>query len=412
MKKHSHKRIDLKKILLLIVLWSFSLTSRADYTYMTLSSLIIHSENCVLGTIVKMDINYFYLKTKSVIFGVAESDTLQIMRFESWSCGRRYDEYKIGQKEIVCFQKSNKVIDDYELIGYGAGGEFEIQILADSIARYQFAYGKFNEYKIVDFISAIKDYKELSNQFQNEKKNITQSIIKQFEIKSDVHELLITQNNFISSNIYDDIYNDDFLHENEKKGSISNIETDYLYENYDNKLKVQIENEKFEDLILVVEDAEIRKEKDYFIVKPIGGWARRWIYVEKIKKGDTIKLLSAIFNVYPIPEPTVYINDSKSDSVIVGYIRREVPRVRYDLGGWYKNDYLYYNVLKFDVDIIGTNYSKTIKCKSGYGSFELRDAMKQVKVGDKVRYYNITVLYPDGRISEMKDKTVYVKDND
>ena len=32
-----------------------------------------------------------------------------------------------------------------------------------------------------------------------------------------------------------------------------------------------------------------------------------------------------------------------------------------------------------------------------------------VKKGDKIRFYNITVLYPDGQIIVLEEKTIYIE---
>jgi hypothetical protein len=395
--------------IVIILFVFFSLAAKADYTYMPLSLLVAKAENCVIGTIVDLDINYFYLSKEKVIFGEADTGVIKILRFESWNCGRRYDEYKVGQREIVFFHKSNNEIAEFDYIGYGMGGEFELAIESDTSVKYQYRYNAFEHFNLNDFIQAIKDFKQVCESVNNVPKNISNpdSVIGIYGNKSAAHKYIFSPFCFTHQKTVLDEFEDNL---NTRRGVISNKEADYMYEGYDNKLEIQIENEKFEDLILEVEDAKVRKEKDYFVVNPVGGWSRRWLYVKKIEQNDTITLFRKVFNVYPIPSPTVYINDRKKDTISWRYMRRAVPRMKYDLGGWNYNDYLSYKVLKFDVDIITADSTYTVNCKSESGSPELRQSSSVLKGGERVRFYNIVVLYPDGSIHNADAKTIYVID--
>jgi len=141
----------MRYLLILIISVTFVLTARADYSYMRLSNLVCQADYAAKGTIVGLDRNYFYLDVEEYLLDTLEFDTLKIQRFENWNCGTRYRAYEIGQTELVFFRKSNYVIEAYDLLGYGAGGEFELRIKNDSIF-YNYAYGKLKPYELSHFV--------------------------------------------------------------------------------------------------------------------------------------------------------------------------------------------------------------------------------------------------------------------
>ena len=398
-------------ILFLLLIW---ITTNASYFYQPLARIINKSDYCVLGTIVNLDVNYFYLKKEEVIYGTPETDTIKIMRFINWNCGKRYDEYRIGQKEIVYYSRSNNVIDDYDLIGFGAGGEFETAITNDSTAHFQTGYNEFKDYNLLLFKNAIKEYKKLSEECFSTAKIISDSVLQEFRGRSDLHSSLIRQDNLQfkrAANRYESVRSSfQSLPQKEKTGIISNAETDFLYKGYDNKLIVQIENENFEDLTLDASGCEVTKKDRYFIVNPTEFAVTIWVYVKKISSSDSITLLSKLFNVCPVPEPTVYFDHEKGDTISLRQSFYGVPSVKYGLGEYFTNQYLEYTVLKFDANISSGNSVKTIKCKNGTGNHELTEALMNLRVGDKLTYSNLTVLFPDQSIRIMPEKVIYISE--
>lgn len=162
---------------------SFCITTvRADYGYMNLCEMVQKADYGALGTIVKIDKNYFYLKVDKYVLNNLEIDTLPIIKFESWACAKRFSEYKVGQKEIVFFRKSNYVIDDFELIGYGGGDEYELPIFNDTI-KYQSSYGKLDSYSLNNFLIAINDYDKLTENIRGTSKEISTKDIDAFTKK-------------------------------------------------------------------------------------------------------------------------------------------------------------------------------------------------------------------------------------
>lgn len=179
------------KALLAILLFTFNVfMAKADYGYLRLCEMIQKADYGVVGTIIKIDINYFYLKVDSFILNEFIKDTLPIVKYENWNCGRRFAEYKVGQKEVVFFRKSNYIIDDYELLGYGGGNEYEMLIEDDSI-QYQSNYGHVISYNLNVFLNAVSDYNKLFKNKNEHRSTISQRDKISFIKKSTLHKKLI-----------------------------------------------------------------------------------------------------------------------------------------------------------------------------------------------------------------------------
>ncbi len=60
-----------------------SLGVKADYSYISLSKVILESENSVVGEIVDLDEDYFYLRVDSIIYGsvkMVEEKTIYVKK--------------------------------------------------------------------------------------------------------------------------------------------------------------------------------------------------------------------------------------------------------------------------------------------------------------------------------------------
>ena len=350
-----------------------------------------------LGTIVKIDKNYFYLKVDKYILNNLEIDTLPIVKFENWPCAKRYDEYKVGQKEIVFFRKSNYVIDNYELIGYGGGDEYELPIFNDTI-KYQSSYGKLDSYNLDNFINAIKDYDKLTENTRETSKKISTKDIDAFTQKSHLHKQLI--------NCKDSKQVKDFKIPN--KGIIMNLERNYLYEDYENKIFVS--NSTRDSIYMTVDDAEVWKEETYYVVKPKSGWTRRWLNVYSTKaKDEHDVLLNQIFEVIELPVPTIYFGHSTKDTIDLSHYRDAIPTVGYYLDDLHKDEYLDYKLLSYEYQINSNNISENFKVKSEYGTKEFQERVRNLKSGDIITMSNIFVLYPNNSVKQIKNRTVKVK---
>lgn len=387
-----------------LILWIFVLMTtiaKADYGYMSLSKTILKAENCVVGEIVDLDLDFIYFRVDSLVFGEVESDTLKVIRFYNWNCGRRYAEYKIGQKEVLYYNKTNHLIEDYELYGYGGGCEYEQAIVSDSIVSFQFRFNRFKEYKLNDYVQAVKEYKALSLRGYP----LTEEEVEHFRIKSVVHEHLIRRNNLKQV--------DPLSTQEDKKemvsGIIKNAATNFLYDGYNNALDVYVDGVSFEDLILKVDDAKVFKKDGQFIVKPSEGWSKRRIVVYKLVDGDTLEVTSDLFKIYPLPQSTICINESKGDSINRRYLSTLRLGVNHNLGLWHSDDKLKCKILKYSAEISQGPIKQTFHMNFSGKTQSFKKALRQLQPRDKIRFYNITVLYPEGSIHTLLGKTFYVK---
>jgi hypothetical protein len=386
------------KYFIIFLVFSFFISSaKADYGYINLCEMVQKADYGAIGTIVKIDKKYFYLKVDKYILNNLETDTLPIVKFENWACAKRYADYKIGQKEIVFFRKSNYVINDYELLGYGGGDEYELPIFNDTI-KYQSSYGKLDSYSLDAFLFAIKDYDKLTQNIRGTSKEINPKDIDAFNQKSILHKLLINCKGFKQAK--------DF--KIPQKGIIMNLERNYLYEDYENKIYVS--NLTNDSIYMTVDDAEVWKEGEYFVVKPKSGWTRRWLNVYSTKaKDEHDVLLNQIFEVIELPTPTIYFGHSTSDTINFSYYRDAVPTVGYYLDDLHKDEYLEYKLLSYEYQITSNNISETFKIKSEFGTKEFQDRIRILKPGDRITMNNIFVLYPNNSVKQIKNRTVIIK---
>ena len=67
---------------------------------------------------------------------------------------------------------------------------------------------------------------------------------------------------------------------------------------------------------MVVENAEVWKNNNYFIVKPHEGRTRRFLNIYSINDTKREKVLeSQIFEVLDLPKPYIYFGDQYSDTI-------------------------------------------------------------------------------------------------
>ncbi|MFM2386953.1 MAG: hypothetical protein RL660_1710 [Bacteroidota bacterium] len=393
-KKRRRSRLMLP-ILLALLLCNFS-SAKAEYSYVGLCGVLRNVDYGALGTIVKVDNNYFYLKVEKYVLNKLDFDTLSLLKFENTGFGDRYADYQIGQTEIVFFKKSNYVIDNYELIGYGAAFESELPVVGDSI-KFRYARGRFMSFALSDFINAMDDYNSLFNGLSGTSQMPEEQKMKAFADKSKLHQQMIaciakTEPKYV------DI---------PKKGIMVNVERNYLYKDYDNKIYVG--NLSNDSIYLQVEDAEVRKEGNYFVVNPKSGWGRRWLNVYSAKGNDKENLLlNQLFEVIDLPEPTVYFNNSAEDTISYRTSRDLIPQAAYYLDKYHSDEYLKYTILSYDYTITSSNYSETYKVNWQYGTVELHTRLRSLQNWDKITLSNIYVQYPNNTVKRIKNRTAVV----
>ncbi|MBL7712344.1 MAG: hypothetical protein JNL13_07775 [Chitinophagaceae bacterium] len=373
-------------------------TARADYGYMSLSELVCIADYAATGTIVRLDQNYFYFKVERYILNKLEQDTLKIQRFESWSCGKRHAAYTTGQKELIFFRKSNYVIDDYELLGYGGGGEFELPILKDSIF-YHSSYGTLQPFVLNDFLRALKDFDQVRQRTKETSIPISKEAQALFAAKSALHQLFIECKPYRKEVTFDI----------PAEGYMINLESNFLYQDYENK--VLIPNLHQDSIFLSIEDAGVWRQDQYFVVKPKDGWTRRWLNVYAAHDtGRTRVLFSQLFEVIELPEPRIYFGMYYSDSLYTR--RRSMPTVACYLDDMHTNEYLQYKLLSYTYEIHSGDQTESYLVKSESGTHQLRERAKRLKTGDQVSIKNAFVLYPNGTVKKIKERTLYVGRSD
>jgi hypothetical protein len=394
----------MKTLLAFLLCLLLCIKAKADYGYRHLGEVVEKADYALVGTIVKLDINYFWLRVDSVLFGDIQGDTIPVMRFTDWGCAKRFAEYGIGQREIVFIRKSNHEIDKFEYVASAGADEFELPIIADSIVSYQYAYGQLKDFQLNEMAAAVRDYKNAYTQSPAQKIDVSA-----FAKKSETHKYLSGTMKYMAQNITSDP-DYDGVSKRMQGAAIYNAEAKYLYNRYDNKLKIIIPGYNPKSLIIEVEEAEVRCEGNYYIVKPIDGWTRRWVNISvRNKNGDTTFLHQDIFNVYPVPDPQLFLGSSDIKDTMTREELRRTIRLEYARGKWKTDDYLKYEILAFDVDIIHNNQPKTLHSKNAWGNIELHNALSLLDVGDRVRYYNIVAKYPDGVVTQMQGKEIIVK---
>jgi hypothetical protein len=384
----------MREFIILAIILFFSQPAKADYGYMSLSALVCEADYAAIGTIVKFDRSYFYLKVDRYLFNSLETDTLQIQKFEDWNCGKRYETYEIGQKELVFFRKSNYVIEEYDLLGYGGGGEFELPIRTDSIF-YNYAYGKLKSFPLNDFLTALSDFSSLKQSLKALSKTLSKEEQSDFSKKSALHKIFI------------ECKTGEYVKKIEvsSKGYITNLEKNYLYQDYENKIYVF--NFDIDSIILSVEDSEISKRDNYFIVKPKDAWTRRWLNVYSVDDKEKSKLLyNQIFEVLELPEPRIYFGSYYIDKIYGG--NDAIPRVAHFLDDMHIDEVLKYELLSYTLTIKSDNSIEEFKVKSSRGTLELYSRLRQIKSGDEISISNVYVLYPNQMVNKITGRTITV----
>lgn len=385
--------IKMKHLLILILLLLTAIRAKADYGYMSLSTLVCDADYGATGTIVKLDKSYFYLKVEKYVLGVLNFDTLQIKQFTDWSCGKRYEPYRVGQRELVFFRKSNYLIDDYDFIGYGGAAEFELPIRGDSIF-YNISFGLLKSYFLNDFLVALKDLDNIK-QSKISAQPITKEVQNKFSSRSELHKLFIECKKNTYSLTYDI----------PEKGYIGNLEINHLYKDYENK--ISIFGFDIDSIFLSVDDAEVWRKENYFIVKPKDAWTRRYVEVYALSdKEKKNALFTQIFEILELPEPRLYFGDHVKDTIF--RYNESIPRIGHYLDHMHQDKFLKYELLSYTYTIRSGNSVEVFKVKSKNGTIELYDKIKKTKYGDQLTISDIYVLYPDNTVRQIKERTVIV----
>lgn len=387
----------IRRVILLVVVHLIVLASRADYGAYRLSHLISIADYAAVGKIVKVDRNYFYFEVKEYLLNSLQLDTLAIVKFENWSCAVRYAPYKVGQQEIVFFQKSNYYIDEFEILGYGVGDEFELPIFGDSV-MYQSRYPRKKMYAYSTVLETIKDYDRLISPVRGTSQYVSPQDQLLFSKKSELHKQIIEYSTYTGAPSIDV----------PSRGVFVNVEKNYLYEGYENKVYLSSHLDK-DSIFLSSDDADIRRVSNYYIIKPKSSTSSRWInvYWHNSAEKDT-PILSQRFDILELPEPSIYFYTSANDTIYLEKGNAQRPQVGHFLDRYTKDEYLKYTLLAYDYIIKNGRSTERFHIKSEWGNRTFLNRIRNLKIGDKVTLDNIRVLYPDNTVRTLKKRNYVV----
>lgn len=140
----------------------FSISTYAKKAFMAFEKIVQDADLIVTGNIVSVKENSYILRINKVLKGNTDS-TIEVQKFNEWTCDIRYAKHKVGEKLCVLLErKSSK----WEIIN-GSCGELPVKNDSLSVHQYQFekSAGTNKQFSISlnDFSNAIIALQE-SNQ--------------------------------------------------------------------------------------------------------------------------------------------------------------------------------------------------------------------------------------------------------
>ena len=360
----------------------------ADYSHLKLSEVISMADHCAMGTIVKLDQNYFYLKVERYVFTTLPYDTLKIRRFQDWSCGQRISPYAIGQRELVFFGKSNKKISEFDFLLYGSGSESELQIRNDS-AYYQRWFGLTEPYPLYALLDVLCDALSYKVQQQGVLPSLTKELLQNFQSKSPLHLKLITEAKLPW------IEDPDL-----REGAISfSLELQVLFRNTPNRVYIKGDDILFLSMI----NGEVEEKEGYYLVTPNGKDDYEYLSIyRKRSEGLVPDEFRKPFAILDLPEPHVIMDDGGTDSLV-----HYPPRYLTAKHIW-RNALSYgaypYEVLAYTISVASDTSIFTRRLTSHYFTPEVIDRMNQLRDGDLISVTDVMVLYPDETVHQLKGR--------
>lgn len=360
----------------------------ADYSYLKLSQLINKSDYCALGTIVKLDQNYFYLKVEKYVFTSLPYDTLKIRRFQDWSCGQRINPYALGQKEVVFFVKSNEKITEFDFLLYGGGGESELQIRKDS-AYYQRWFGLTEQYSLPALLDVLCDALTFKLQYLGKSNTQIQELLADFQSRSPMHKQLITGEML------------DWTKEPDLREELISCSLDLqvLFRNTPNRVYI-----KGNDILfLSMMEGEVEEKKNYYLVTPYGSDDFEYLNIyRKETEGLTPNEFRKLFAILDLPEPELILDNGGTDS-LVHYPPRYISAEHIWRNGLSDGAYPY-EVLAYTITVSSGNTVYSRRLASTYFTPEVINRMEKLVDGDLISINDVQVLYPDGTVHHLKGR--------
>jgi len=154
----------MRYLIIILILIVVGQKTYADYEPTPLPQLIIDSDLILQGKIIRHDSTTFTLIISDLIKGDYTLHSIQIQKFEDWTCANRLPEYQTGQEEII-FLKANTKTNEWFTMG--AANEGELLIQKDSIIYEDIYYDSksgckeldYFDFKICGWIYLLTDFK-------------------------------------------------------------------------------------------------------------------------------------------------------------------------------------------------------------------------------------------------------------
>lgn len=97
---------------------------RADYSPPSLTDLVLASDAIVVGDVEGLSANTFRLRVSEVVHGPIQSATIEVERFEDWTCAARWAPYAVGQHALLFL---NRHEGRWQIRSAGGEGEMPIE---------------------------------------------------------------------------------------------------------------------------------------------------------------------------------------------------------------------------------------------------------------------------------------------
>lgn len=145
------------RAIVLLLLLLATTVAQADYVPSKIHTMILRADKVIYGEVSCVDDAVFEVKIKRSL--VDEPNTLTIIKFKEWECGKRWVDYKVGQEAVFLLKISE---DGYRTMG--GGNEGELPVVNDKAFIYSTTLS-MNFEKDFDNLSLVQNDNGYANPF-------------------------------------------------------------------------------------------------------------------------------------------------------------------------------------------------------------------------------------------------------
>lgn len=149
---------------------------------MTLSELIIKSENAAICEVLKLDEQRVTFRIEERLYGSSKDTIITMPRFIDWDCGKRAIPYKVGMKELVFYESIDSINLNHNYKTYGGGGESEL-VIRDNELLYFNGFNTYVAYDKQNLIKLIVNLKRIHNSLEDYKSAEFGQLVMDFIVK-------------------------------------------------------------------------------------------------------------------------------------------------------------------------------------------------------------------------------------